>query len=258
MNEDLGWSPVTVEIAGQPPRIRAIAVYDPDDLDSRPFGVLKHAGGDGEARHLNVKEILNRDSEEFRFLTSSGKVAVVRATRPDDAATGGQFVDLPFDLPVEVIGAIVNGAIEQNASTLSAALDDQGDVHTILLESPLGIYARYSKTWIKLTDVGVISHLNVVDIPAEDLNTYDEADIAGNMVNINDLNPKEPEVIEVIQAPPVTVTATAGPTRAVLIGSVEDLPGAIDYAGTDEGKGSRWYVARRAKALGWTEPLPWE
>ena len=260
MNQHFAWSPVTLIRQGVmlPVMVAPSAAYDPEMLGyGAPLGeVTLFAMPGGEGRSIPVGEIITRSAEEFRFLTPNGNLAILRATRPEDAADSGNFGH-PYDLPVEVIGAVVNGAIDQSDAILTAAYDNEGDVHTLILETPLGLYARYSKQWIKLTDVGVISHLAVVNIAPEDLDAYDEADINGNMVNLEDLNPETPAVIEVIQEPPSSAVTAAGPVRAVVVASVDDLPDAIRYAQTVEGEGSRFYVERRAKALGYTDRLPW-
>lgn len=257
---DLPWSPVTIETDGQPPRIRVVARYLPDTQEGGPKGAVLHAGADASATWSSVAEVVADNSEEFRWRTENGLEFVARATVPADAANGGQFPSLPIDLPVEVIGAIVNGAIVPSDAYVSAATDADGDVHTMVLVTPLGLYARYSKQWIKLTDVSTISHLNVVDVAPDDVNAYDEADTNGEMVNITDLTPVEAAAVEFIEpetTPAAPLTASV-PTRAVIVASLDDAPAAIAFAQSDEGRGSRWYVGRRLKALGYDKPLPWE
>jgi hypothetical protein len=252
---ELPWCPVTVEANDRPPMIKVKAIYDANYDEGQ--GMLLYAGNEGSASAFTVREILANTGEEFRFNTNGGIEVTVRATVPDDSARGKQFPTLPYDLPVEVIGAIVSDTIDTSEAYLSAAVDNEGDVHTVVLVTPLGLYARYSKQWIKLTDVSTISHLNVVDIPPEDLNLYDEADINGEMLNISAMNPAETTAIEFIEPVPAPVTASA-PTRSVIIASLDDVPAAIQFAQTPEGWESRWYVGRRARALGWADPFPWE
>ncbi|HEY7030708.1 MAG TPA: hypothetical protein VH482_05230 [Thermomicrobiales bacterium] len=258
MIEDFPWCPVTLERAGESPVIKYWAGFDASE-DIGPGGGVMYGGADGDARWYSVATVVNRSDQEFRFTNNDGTEVVARPTVAADAMRGGQFPTLPFDLPVDLIGAIVSMTVEPNDVNLTAGIDDEGDVHTMLLETPLGIYARYGMQWILLTDVGVISHLNVVNVSPEDLDLYDEADTNGQMVNITAMA-ATPESLVTIQEPappPTTVTASL-PTHAVVVASLEDLPNAIRYAESEEGKGSRWYVARRAKALGYTETLPWE
>lgn len=249
------WAPVTVEMPGSgiPLSIAFNAYYDPEDQESSGKGSVG-VEWEYDSKQFDVGEILNKSDQEMRIISTSGRLIIVRPTRPEDAAISGQFTQ-PYDLPVEVIGAIMTSAIPSDTN-LTAAIDDEGDVHTCLLETNLGLFARYGGQWIKITDTAAIEHLNVVDIADDDLNLYDEADINGQMVNITAMTPTEREVTEVIQEPAQPVTASV-PTRAVVVASLDDVPGAIRYAESEEGRGSRWYVARRAKALGWTDPMPW-
>ena len=178
---------------------------------------------------------------------------VLRPSRPEDAETG-QF-NARYPLPTEIMGAIMNGATPDNTA-ISAAVDADGDVHTMVLETGLGLYARYSRTWMRLTDLTPIENLNIVDIDPDDLNIYDEADSAGNMVNIADLHPSAPEAVEVIQSAepaPAPMAASAH----IVVASIDDVPRAVAYAATEAGAGSRWYVERRAKGFGWQGEIPW-
>jgi hypothetical protein len=133
-----------LERTGERPRIKYGAGYDPDDF-AGPLGGVIYAGFDGDARFYSVAEILGDTDQEFRFTNNDGTVVVVRPTVPSDAERGRQFPTLPFDLPVDLIGAIVTTTVEPDSAVLTAATDNEGDVHTVLLETPLGIHARYGK-----------------------------------------------------------------------------------------------------------------
>jgi hypothetical protein len=205
---------------------------------------------------VNTVEL--QTNEELRFTTPLGNRLVFRQTRPEDAAVSTQFPRIRIPLPVDIIGALMTNAI--TTPTITAAIDDTGDVHTMVLETGMGLYARYARSWIRLTNLGPIEQLEVVDVPPGDLEAYDQADDKGTTINIRDLNPIEAPAITAISVTPAPETVTAGAQfgHNILISSAADLDDAIAYAATDEGAESRWYVTRRARALGHTDPLPWE
>ena len=255
------WFPVTVERPDTPvPTSVAFEALYWDDADDAGGAGLAVVAWDDRSREFNVEQVLTLSPQEFRFLTDSGQLVVIRPSRPEDSDTG-QF-NARYPLPTEIMGAIMNGATPDNTS-ISAAIDSDGDVHTVVLETGLGLYARYSRTWHRLTDLTPIENLNIVTIDDADLNLYDDADSAGNMVNITDLHPAEQETIEVIQSreAPQSVTAAAlrqDTVHVIVVASADDIPRAVAYAATDAGAGSRWYVARRARKLGYEAAFPWE
>lgn len=253
------WFPMTIERAGTPvPVSVAYGAQYWDDAEDAGAAGFATVDWEEDYREFDVEEVITNAPQEFRFKTPSGLMVVLRPSIPEDAASG-QF-NVSYPLPTEILGAIMTHAIPDN-TTLSAAADDDGDVHTMILETGLGLYARYSQTWLRLIDTAPIENLNIVDVPGDDLAAYDEADTAGEMLNLTDLHPFEgQEAVEVIQPreEPEPVTSSAGPVNAIIIGSLDDVPRAVAFAATPAGEASRWYVARRARRLGYTTPFPWE
>jgi hypothetical protein len=215
---------------------------------------------DYDRRYLDVAKVVFETPEEFRFETSAGTKVTLRQTVPTDAAKWDRLSGR-IDLPVEIIGAIMTNSTPE--PTITAAVDDEGEVHTMVLETSLGLYARYARTWIRMLDISAIEPLEMVDVPSDDLEIYDQADDAGRSVNVSSLHPimqgYQTAVDFTAPAPVEPVTAGAATfAGTVLISSAADLDDAIAFAATDAGAGSRWYVERRARALGHTDPLPWE
>ena len=242
------WYPVTVER----PRRGWLGIVHGARYDDVQLEVA--LADDYQARFFGVGKVLTQSLNEFRFLNEYDEPIVLRPTRADDAAAWDRTT-LRIPLPVEIIGAIMTNSIPE--PSIAAAVDDGGDVHTMVLETGMGLYARYARSWIRMTDISPIEPLSIVNVPASDLDIYDQADDQGRTVNINDLNPIEAPVISAVD-----VTPPAEPVQAsalpILVASVDDLPTAIAHAASPEGAESRWYVGRRARALGWTDPLPWE
>ena len=190
---------------------------------------------------------------EFRF-TTGGERIVLRQTREEDAAASDRF-SLGIPLPVDIIGAVMTSSIPE--PSISAAVDDDGDVHTMVLETGIGLYARYSRTWVAMFDISPIEQLDMVAVPPDDLEHYDQADDKGATISIRDLNPIDSPSISAVGpgvTPPIPVTASV--PSALIVSSAADLPDAIAYAATEQGVAARWYVARRAKAFGPHRPAP--
>ncbi len=209
---------------------------------------------DYAGKFMAVDTVVLDSDNEFRFLDDSGDKVVLRPTRPDDAAASPMF-SLGIPLPVEIIGAFMTGTISE--PSISAAVDDEGDVHTMILETGTGLYARYSRQWILLSDISPIESLDIVDVPGSDLEHYDMADDVGKVISIRDLSPINPPAASATgpsrAEPPPAVTASA--SAMIVVASAADIPEAIAWAeGHPE---SRWYVARKAQALGWAAPMPW-
>ncbi len=244
MKRNFGWFPVTLE---RPDRgllyILNAAFYD--DAESE-VGVED----DYQVRYFGVGEVSSLSANEMRFINEYGEHFILRATLPDDSTSWTSGPRIP--LPVEIIGAIMSNTTTD--PTLAAAVDNDGEVHTVVLETGLGLYARYARNWLRITDLGPLDQLNMVSIPETDLEHYDLADEQGHTVNIADLSPIETteDSIDLTSNPTPTPVTAAG---SLTILSAADLPAAIEHATNHED--ARWYVERRAKALGWQEALPW-
>jgi hypothetical protein len=249
MLRKFGWFPVTV-IRDEGTSLTIAAHYDDVEGDV----ALEDAY---DLRYLGVGKVIELNDQSFRFETEYGRPVHIRQTIAQDAASW-DYLQGRIDLPVEIIGAIMTAAVPE--PTLTAAIDDEGEVHTMVLETSLGLYARYARTWIRMMDISPIEALEVVDVPSDDLGIYDDADDAGKTVNIRDMHPKTEGYDTAVSVnaaeEPEPVAASAAGT--VVVASAADLPAAIEFAATSAGVASRWYVERRARALGHTDPLPWE
>lgn len=250
------WYPVTIERPWSevPITIASIAEYAPDAPEG---GALGEVGifFPAATQYALVDTIQALNDQQFVFTDPAGRQVTLRQTRADDAESWPEIWPR-YPLPVEVIGALLQSTIPD--PNLTAAVDGDGDVHTLILETNLGLYARYSRTWIRLADATPIEQLYIVDISPESLNAYDDADVKGEMVNIRDLNTAAGEANEVIPSAPTTPVTAAGAVRTVIVASMADVPAAIEFAATPDGAASRFYVERRAKALGYSDPFPWQ
>jgi hypothetical protein len=252
MLRKFGWFPVTYERDGRVTSIVNAVFHDPIEGE-----VTIDDGYD--QRDLGVDRIIALSDQEFQFVSSGGAKVTLRQTVAADAASWDRLA-LRIDLPVEIIGAIMSNTINAEP-VITAAIDDDGDVHTMVLETALGLYARYARTWIRMGDISAIESLEIVSVPPDDLEIYDQADDAGQTSNIRYMHPVSQPHLAAIDVAPAPTPVTAGAAMAVgavVITSAADLPDAIAFAATDAGAGSRWYVTRRARALGHADTLPWE
>jgi hypothetical protein len=247
----LPWFPAVMERRG---RVELLWAVYRDDI-TREWIVEDQYQG----YPLVVSEMIEDTPKQVRFITDDGQETLLREAVPEDAARA-ITLSTTIPLPVEIIGAIMSDTTAD--PTISAAVADDGEVHTVILETGLGLYARYSRNWIRLADISAIDQLSIVAIPETDLEHYDQADEAGNTVNIRDLSPivttEDSVDTSLPPAEPAEPVTAGGRNISLVITSAADLPTAIEYAATPAGEASRWYVARRARALGWKEALPWE
>jgi len=208
-----------------------------------------------EGRHKLIRQVISDTPTEFRFISEpAGTLFVFRPTIPEDAANTFEL-GIGIPLPVEIIGGIMSGTISN--PSISAAVDSTGDVHTMILETDTGLYARYSRQWIFMKDISPIEQLDIVDVPPTDLEHYDMADDLGKTISIRDLAPYDRPAVGAVgpsrNEPATPVTAAAS---MIVIASAADLPDGIAWAETHPE--ARWYVTRKAQTLGWNGPMPWD
>lgn len=191
----------------------------------------------------------------------SGYGIVVRAVEDDDC-TG--MPGLPeFPCPAVVIGALLAG--ENMDTHLEALVEDDGFVSTLMLVTDVGMWLRYSGSWIKLNDITLIDGMGTIDVDAGAVDLYDAADRAGHQLPISSLpgptaNTVGPYYTDIYVAANAQRTYTDPLTASmavinVKVDTVRDLPGAVEAAEKDES--IRWFVEKRARALDPEYPLPW-
>jgi hypothetical protein len=155
--------------------------------------------------------------------------------------------------------------IGEDQIMLNALVDDNGDVATLLLDSPSTSYVRYTGQWFILSDLEAISDYDFVGVEDTALDLYDPADQAGKSVKITSMPVKPEEDFRVTvrysgdpdadALKPIMSETIVASLTIPTIASVRDLPAAIEFA--QEYPEFQWYVTRRAKALGIEESFPW-
>jgi hypothetical protein len=245
------WFPITFEVPAQNILwIGEAARYDHDENI-----VYIDDGYQARTFFVGAVDVLNENEMRWRSLTNDEPMRI-RPTVAADAARWNYPGSLGIPLPTEIIGAIMTNTVPP--PTLSAAVDDEGTVHTMILETGMGLYARYSASWIRMTDISPIEQLDIIDVPADDLDIYDAADQRGDTVNIRFLHPVEQPHISAVDIASPAAAITVASAAPVIISSAADLPDAVEHANTNVE--SRWYVERRWRSLGGPDTgitLPW-
>lgn len=162
---------------------------------------------------------------------------------------------VPQPLSVVQAEVIRGGALAQSLDAVVAA---DNTVATLMLETGLGTFVRYSGDWQQLSeDSGALEDMALVTVGSGALAVWDAADSAGVTISVfdlpvpsagdEDINP------EAVDEPTVAAMAASG-VQIPQIGRVEDLDLGIRYG--DIHPNSRWYVTKRARALGASARIP--
>lgn len=240
----------------------------------------------GEVKHIGLSELKREVPGEVGAVSWPNEYDVqIRQSMPSDAVAAVTIAST-IPLPLEVISTMVSASEGTPVdTTLHALAHDDGFVGTMLLVAPTGLYARFDSAWHALGDGDEIDGLNVYDVEDSALVLYDEHDSVGRTVHITSmpiLESDQPRV-PLVNVQPAAVTTTpevldtdgageapAEPEAAATDGEpfdtdslfasgirrAEDLPAAITAAASNTSL--RWYVEKRARALGYKEKFPWE
>ena len=242
-------------VGPEPGRTRVLVGAEWND-DGR-YVVAYVSDQDGYTHQVETE--MTADANQWRWRDDRNREITIRPTRESDSETARNHPFFPpHPLPVPVIGGIMAGTLGD--TILYAATDSDGDVHTLILETGLGLYARYARTWQKVGDASAISHLNMIRVAETDVEVYDQADENQRQLPLAAFTPQTQvggnSAGTIITEPaPETVTASA-PIVAPIIASLDDADTAIQFAA--ENPSARWYVAKRLRALDYADPFPWE
>lgn len=180
--------------------------------------------------------------------------------------------------------------------SLNAVTDDDGFVATMLLVSSTALYARYDNSWVPITDPDLLDGMDIVEVSDPALALYDGYESSGRQIHVaaleindeldasrmpdppvtasvSDTSDDEPrygtlenQIVEMIERPVDSVADVPrgllpAPLRAggrltpTSITSIDDVAEAITAATHDPSL--RWFVERRARALGYEDSFPW-
>jgi hypothetical protein len=195
--------------------------------------------------------ILTSVTDEGDWVTGTDAEGQQYRFRPLDPYDAVMMSAAGVPQPLSVVQAHVlrGGAL---ADSLDAVVAADNTVATLMLETGMGTFVRYSGDWQLLSDdSGALDDLALVPVSPGALNVWDAADSAGQTVSVFDLplkgddgepiNPEEQVDVE------TTAAIAASGVSIPAIASVEDLDLGIRYANTHPS--ARWYVTKRAHAL---------
>jgi len=189
---------------------------------------------------------VSREGQQFRF----------RDLDPHDAITMSA-AGVPQPL-IAVQAHVLRGGVL--ASQLDAVVAADNTVATLMLETGVGTFVRYSGDWQLLgPDSGALEDMSLVAVGAGALTVWDAADSASTTISVfdlpvpsddggDDINPEADVNIE------TTAAIAASGTQIPQIEAVEDLDLGIRFANAHPD--ARWYVTRRARALQASAMLP--
>lgn len=180
-------------------RPATMILSDPDGYDNVTVCLAAYLSNEHEVENtvelegeidIKLVDIDTIDVSVPNLLTGTssplGLQMVVRATMEDDAVALPSLPGYPLPVPV-IIGSITG---ENMDTHIEALVEDDGYVSTLLLVTDMGLYTRYSRTWIRLADIDLIDGINSIEVYDGAVDVYDTADDVGQQVHIDGL-PRE-------------------------------------------------------------------
>jgi len=187
----------------------------------------------------------------------------IRPLDPYDAITLAPDAGVPQPLTVVEAHILRGGML---ALQLDAVVAPDNTVVTLIIETGMGPFVRYDGEWIALPEGNTtLDDMSLVQVAPSALAVWDAGDASGKTISVADLPTKLfGGEAEIIQMPGEDQPAVGEPEEAVVaaganipsVNRVDDLPVAVRYAITHPD--SRWYVVKRAKALGALDKIPQE
>lgn len=239
-----------------------------EDLDYDPEAdALRWSDGYTE-RYMPLENTTVTDEGLSGSFLGTKNTVIVRRVGPYD------YTGRPGPLPVDAIVAALQEG--EDMDPVLAIVDDNGYVVTLCQMAANGVWLRFDNAW-QLVQPGQeedpLDGANVVEVTDNAIDLFDSADATGQVlpvkgypaVNPDDLGPytvptmELDDEIEAVEEPVVSAAEVLmEAVRPVLIEpivSAADVPQAVAVA--EEDPSVRWYVEKRAKALGWPHSFPW-
>lgn len=221
---------------------------------------------DDEDRRDRAVEYLSvtADGGAYNLVLRNGGTAHVRALDPYDGVKRSA-AQVPQPIDVLQAEALRGGGVV--AQELVAVVAPDNTVVTLMLETGIGLYVRFSGDWQLLSSDSVaLDDMQLLPVSPASLAVFDAADMANSTLSAFDLPRVETfdngVQVEVLPEPVGLQTGMPDMGGAVVasgvviptVDTVDDLDVAIRVASANPG--ARWFVAKRAKALGAEERVP--
>jgi len=269
------------------PAVIEVILHRVDPITSAPFDDVTVRYGTGvelNAAMPSGYEIAWSEREDIRGIRIGdpvdigGGVIEAAAIKSPDAPSVSETVRIrpldPYDAvdmapdagvpqPLDVVKAhVIRGVML--ATQLDAVVAPDNTVVTLIIETGMGTYVRYGGSWLLMPEgSSALEDMALVQVAPSAMAVWDQSDSAGKTVSIADLPTKDVGAVETIEMPGEDQPAIGEEEVPVVAGAnipsvnqIEDLPVAIRYAITHPE--SRWYVIKRATALGELDKIPQE
>lgn len=213
-----------------------------------------------ETKGVYFTDLVDNGDNTF---TGSDSVVSVRPVDTYDALSLAPSAGVPQ--PLEVVKAEILRGGGMVATELDALVADDNTVATLMLDTGMGVYVRYAGDWQPLSSTSdSLEDLAVVAVGSGAVDVYDAAEGAQTTVSIEDLpvaTTDDAGNLSMID-PAANVEGeligeevlTASGSNIPVIATADDMDLGITYGKTHPE--SRWYVAKRAKALGIQDQIP--
>lgn len=220
------------------------------ELATTPNGNYEVSYWDG-SETMDIRSFVLTGVEQIAGVTTgvfegSDSTAIIRAVEPADAL---HLAPAGVPQPIDVVEAHVIRGGGMLAGEVDAAVAADNSVVTLVLDTGLGLYVRYSGDWQLLPEKSSsLDGLALHPVAPEALGIFDAADAAAQPISVFDLprtidnyytdaEDQEESEIEVAPPPP-------GPTVAAI-----DSALALSNALRINQSGADWYVRKRQQAL---------
>lgn len=183
--------------------------------------------------------------------------------RPVDPYDALELSEAGVPQPVEAIrAAFLGGSL---ATELDAVVAADNTVATLMLETSVGIYLRFGHSWQLLgPESTALEDMSLVPVAAGALEVWDAGEASNSRVMVSDFpvktgsggveNIHEPSAPDP-KMPGADGSVVASGTAIPEVMDLEDLAVAIHFGETNPD--ARWFIEKRAKALGAKSPS-WE
>jgi hypothetical protein len=229
-------------------------LVEPEFADNQ----VSYLGADSIIRGFDAAGLV----EAGRYFATPDGMIRIRDVDPYDAVALAPAAGVPQ--PVETVRAEILGEGGALAQELDAVVAPDNSVATLMLETGTGTYVRYAGDWQLLDpDSDSLEDMALVPVAPGAIDVYDAAENAQTTVSAGDLptvsGGSDGQVIQLPSEPePVSAGGAGGLTAAGVaipaINGPEDLDLGLRFASAHPD--ARWYVAKRAAALGHQHMIP--
>lgn len=221
-------------------------------------GALIYEGSDGNVHAYALVDQLTSDGLSLVATLEGGGTIRVREIDPYDALL---MSTVKIPQPVDAIKAAILGG-GHVANELDAVVAPDNSVATLMLETSVGVYVRFSRAWQLLAHSSTaLDSMSLVAVSAGALEVWDQGEATNSRVMVSDfpidINQGEIDAIWEPSAPdekmPKDGIVVASGSSIPDIEDMDDLAIAVRFGQTNPA--SRWFIEKRAAALGAQLPV---